>query len=243
MVAPPDVEAVATAVVGGAGATGVTVDVSALGIADPDLVLAVVSWRAQGTVSATEDGWTELGQATQLNGPTMALFARQGADEHTTFEFTITGSASRVCAAVARIPDAAEGVDAAAVAAGSSTTPTAPTSLSGGGDRLVLRAWSRLQLDVMTGLPPDGYTTEWQLSSGGAAGGVIDQVVASAPVAAGGPVGTSSVTIAAARNWCGATVIVQRVPGEAGRTDWSLVLTLSRRRDRAHLDELLTARA
>jgi hypothetical protein len=229
MVAPPDVVDFRSAVVGGGGAQSVEVDVSTLGVEDTDLVLAFVSWRQQGAITATEDGWTERHEQTTTGGPTLAVYERQGGGGNDAFTFTFSGAASRVCAVVVRVSNASEGVEASAITAGTSTTPTAPDAVAGGGDRLVLRAWTRPLLDALSGLPPDGYTTEWHIASGGAAGGHVDQAAASAPTSAGGPVGTSAVIIGAARNWCAATVIIPRVETAPGRTDlWAWLQDVER---------------
>jgi hypothetical protein len=229
MVAPPDVEDFRSAVVGGAGAQAVAVDVSTLGLEDTDLVLAFVSWRGQGAITASEDGWTERHEVEQLFGPTLAVYERRGGGGSSTFTFTFSGAAARVCATVARVTNAAAGVEASAAAVGASATPTAPDAVAGGGDRLVLRAWTRSHIDALSGFPPDGYTSEWHIASGGAAGGHVDQAAASAPVSASGPVGVSAVTIGASRNWCAATVIIPRVETAPGRTDlWDWLQDLER---------------
>jgi hypothetical protein len=229
MVAPPAVADFRSAVVGGAGATSVEVDVSTLGIEDADLALAFVSWRGQGGIFATEDGWTERHEVTQLFGPTLAVYERRGGGGSSTFTFTFDGAASRVCAAVARVPNTAEGVETSAAAVGTSATPTAPDAVAGGADRLVLRAWTRSHIDALSGFPPDDHASEWNIASGGAAGGHVDQAAASAPVSASGPVGASAITIGAARNWCAATVIIPRVETAPGRTDlWAWLQDVER---------------
>jgi hypothetical protein len=219
--ATPDVVDFRSAVVGGAGATSVEVDVSTLGIKGTDLVLAIVSWRGQVDIAASEAGWTERHDVDQANGPTMAIYERHGDGGNASFTFELTaGLAGRVCAAVARVPNAE--VEASDVATGTSTTPTAPDVEAGGGtNRLILRAWSRSHIDTLSGFPPDDYTSEWNIASGGAAGGHVDQTAASAPVTASGAVGEETVTIGASRNWCAATLIIAApAPSPTDLWDW-----------------------
>jgi hypothetical protein len=103
----------------------VEVDVSTLGINGTDLVLAIVSWRGQVDIAASEAGWTERHDVDQANGPSMAIYERHGDGGNASFTFELTaGLAGRVCAVVARAPNAE--VEASDVATGTSTTPTAP---------------------------------------------------------------------------------------------------------------------
>jgi hypothetical protein len=206
--AAPDIVDYRSTVIGGAGATSVEVDVSTLGIQGTDLALAVVSWRGQVDIAASEDGWTERHDVDQANGPSIAIYERHGDGGNASFTFELTaGLAGRVCAVVARVPNAE--VEASEVATGTSTTPTAPDAEAAGStNRLILRAWSRSHVDSLADFPPDGYTSEWHVASGGAAGGHVDQAAASAAVAASGSVGEESITIGASRNWCAATLIL-----------------------------------
>jgi hypothetical protein len=224
--ATPDIVDFRSAVVGGAGAQNVEVDVATLGIRDTDLVLALVSWRDQTEIDPDEAGWTELEYVQQGFGPSMGIYERRGGGGNDAFGFTKNTGPARVCAAIARVPNAE--VEASDIDTGTSTTPTAPDAEAGGStNRLILRAWSRPFVDSLAGFPPDGYTEEWNIASAGAAGGHIDQTAASAAVAASGSVGEESITIGASRNWCAATIILRSLA--ASPTDlWGYLWAVER---------------
>lgn len=217
--AAPIVENTAFATVGGGGNTTITVDVSSLGTAADDHLIAVVIWRAQGAITPTEAGWTELHDSNQTNGPSVAVYERVDDGGNTSFTFTFSGSAARVCAGIARVSGSTGTVDASAAGVGTSTTPTAPDATSGGADRLVLRAYGWSHTDSVTGWPPSGYTSVWTLASGGAAAGHVANYLGRI-TAGSGAVGTLvGVTLGSSRNWVGATIIIEPLEVVTGTVD------------------------
>jgi hypothetical protein len=215
--APPTWAAHTSSAIGGAGALAISIDVTPLGLSVGDRLVVSASWRAEhtGGVTPTQAGWTELGEVVQSLGPTSAVYERVVAGgDPTTYEFTVTGAASRVTCDAVKVTGA-DAVDDFAIASGNSTTPTAPAVTAAGDDRLLVRFWSRSHLDTLTGFPPATYTTGFQTPSGGAAAGHVE-ALAAYKTQGSGAAGTSSVTLGLARGWTGASLLLTPTAGGGG---------------------------
>jgi hypothetical protein len=203
-----------TAAVGGAGAQIVQVDAPE-GTGKGHLLMAVVGWRGQLTISASDDWDAELHQESASSGPTLAAYRRvRQAGDPDTFTFT-SNATSRVVAAVMRLHPL--GVwETSDIDTGASATPTAPALTAGGPDRGLLCAYCWANAEDDQGMP-EPLTERVRVDSSGAAGGRVRLVIGDASVGAG-DTGAKQITLTPAnsRSWLGVSALIN---GQQGGTD------------------------
>jgi hypothetical protein len=196
-------------VVGGGGALTTTLDVSSLGLADGDQLIMPVAWRGQfSVITPTETGWdTPILHQNQSTGPTMSVFTRTwNTGEPTSYTFTTTGTASRICCGAIKVGQAALDVAGAVNQGAAQTALVAPTITSGGADRLLIRIWAFTHTDTVTNFPgvlTSGYTQ----ASGGAAAGHISVRAAYGTVGSGAT-GTQTINLSTGRNYASCSLLL-----------------------------------
>jgi hypothetical protein len=198
----PIIEATGLSIIGGAGATSIGPLTPPVEAVAGKRLLAVVTWRGQGTIAPSEAGWSELFDLSVTGGPTTAVYERPIAGgDPSAYTFTFSGSASRVMVTFAVILGANGAPEASAQNSGTSLSFDSPDVTALGANRMLVRIWARANLDTLSGFPPAGETSAWVNATGGAAGGYAEQYGATEVVGAG-VVGVDSLTITGtARGW------------------------------------------
>jgi hypothetical protein len=196
----------ATTIIGSGGATSIDATVPS-GAADGELLVAAVSWRGLGEIAATDGGWTERHDFPESGtGPQLAVYTRTaGASEPATYNFTFSGSASRVVATLVRLSDH-NGVDVSAEASGNSTSPSAPSVTASAPGGLALFLWSWSHFPIFTP-PSDEEVFIWSANSGGVETGAVDQR-GSIEVVGSGATGARTGSLNTARDWRAVTAVV-----------------------------------
>lgn len=178
-------------------------------VQEEELIVAFVSWRANGAITPVEEDWSELHDASNgVNGPTNAVYVRTAtASEPATYGFTFSGGTSRAVATLVRVKDHT-GIADIVASSGNTTSPTAPTAEAGPSGGLSLFFWSWTHsFEAFT--PPANKTKLWEGVTFFTEPGNVHQL-AIVEVVPSGFTGTRVASLGGtAREWVGITLIVQ----------------------------------
>lgn len=169
-----------------------------------DLLLAMTAWRGDG--AHAQASFTEQVDNSQANGPSLGLYTRTPASEPASYTFTFSGVAARVLALMtAIVGGAVEAVGSADGNGVAQNNMVAPSLNSGGPERMLICAFVSTHTDLFT--PPASMTVYDSNNSGGSVAGIVRYNFCYEYVGAGAT-GTRTATIAVARNWSAASLLI-----------------------------------
>jgi hypothetical protein len=177
-----------------------------------DLILAVISWRQNGSITPVEAGWTEhFDFFGGIVGPTLAVYTRVATGgEPSTYSWNFSGAVSRAIAGIATITHH-DGVDAVSLeSSGNTASPVAPTATSNGGNRLAFFVWTTTHNTTFT-YPIVGEIPRWDDKNEFVEAGNNQQHVATQEVGSGAT-GTRTASLGGTvREWRAVTILIEPV--------------------------------